>query len=98
VKDFKEKAEELAEMGSVNKADGSYWFDSKADMLAAAQVYATLALAEQQRIANLITIGTMSLIDPDQNIHPMEFAAWRALGLPVTGEFRPEIAKALGVS
>jgi hypothetical protein len=39
-------------------ADGIPWFATEADRLAYAQVHATLHLAEQQRLANVIAMAT----------------------------------------
>lgn len=63
-----------------------------------AQVHATLALVEQQRIANLIAIAGLTSIDDSITISPLEQEAWEALGAPVTGEMHPEIRKALGLA
>jgi hypothetical protein len=52
--DHKAEAEGLAERGSKSPHDGSYEFANDTETLLAAQVHATLYLAEQQRIANLI--------------------------------------------
>ena len=62
------------------------------------QVHATLALVEQQRIANIIAIANNVSGDPDVTVTDGERAAWLALcdeGSPHS--LRPEIREALGI-
>lgn len=66
--------------------------EHKADIIAAAQVRATLELAQQQKIANLIALGLVSL-DVDGDGKPMVRTYTRAR----YGEFDPEISAALGI-
>lgn len=71
--------------------------DNKASHTAQlAQVHATLALAEQQRISNLIALANVADLS-DVQVTPLERAGWLALGIEGTGEPRPEIAAALGI-
>jgi outer membrane protein TolC len=71
--------------------------------IAAAQVHATLALVEQQRIANLITLATLSgEYDENTDLLRIEAVAslvkWVPHGLDDEHpEIRPEIAAALGI-
>lgn len=60
-----------------------------------ALTHATLALVEQQRIANLIALAHVA--DQHDNVSPLESTAWEALGVPGSGVMRPDIAAALGV-
>lgn len=66
-----------------------------AHLAAVAQVHATLALVEQQRIANLIALAHVA--DQHDNVSPLEQTAWEALGVPGSGVMRPDIAAALGL-
>lgn len=59
------------------------------------QKHATLALVEQQRIANLIALAHVA--DQHENVSPAEQQAWDALGVRGAGTLRPNIAAALGV-
>lgn len=61
-----------------------------------AQVHATLALVEQQRIANVIALAQIAS-DPDAIVTPAERAAWEAIAHPGTGHPRPWIKEALGL-
>ena len=62
-----------------------------------AQAHATLALVEQQRIANLIALAHVADMS-DATVSPLEQTAWEALGVPGSGQMRPEIKEALGLS
>lgn len=61
------------------------------------QVHATLALVEQQRIANVIALGSLTAWESELPGHPIEHLAFAAIGDPDTGELRPEIREALGI-
>lgn len=67
--------------------------EERRDMIASAQVHATLALAEQQRIQNLIALARNSRVTPSplfvDEPDPWDFDA--------RGTLRPEIAAALGI-
>lgn len=66
--------------------------------LAQAQVHATLALVEQQRIANIIAIANNVSEDPDVTVTAGERAAWLALCDETSPHsLRPEIREALGL-
>lgn len=66
--------------------------------IAAAQVHATLALVEQQRIANIIAIANNVSEDPDVTVTDGERAAWLALcDEESPHSLRPEIREALGI-
>lgn len=64
-------------------------FDQSRDSLALAQVHATLALVEQQRIANLITVAGWVLDSTPEDIgyefdklrHGLAGEVWATLGL-----------------
>ena len=62
-----------------------------------AQTRATLALAEQQRLANIIALAHVADTS-DAEVTPMEREAWEALGVRGEGTMRPEIREALGLS
>lgn len=68
--------------------------------IAAAQVHATLALAEQQRIANLIALAFQEIRDTTTGelVEPPEMSqqAWAALAGSDYG-LRPEVARALRI-
>ena len=61
----------------------------KTDVIATAQVHATLALAEQQRIANLVALGVVGG-GPINNAYPGDTRRY------LVSEF-PDIAEALGI-
>ena len=71
--------------------------EHKADILAAAQVHATLALVEQQRIANLIALaGASDSIRARQQAEEVLYQPTpiqAGIDLPLT----PDIAAALGI-
>jgi hypothetical protein len=85
---------------SVNMATetGEY----KSDVIAQAQVHATLALVEQQRVANLIALSNVRLEMPGGGtatfIHAFDFD-WVMVGDVNAPNFtlKPEIANALGI-
>ena len=60
------------------------------------KVAALEAIAEQQRIANLIALAHVADTS-DAEVTPLERTAWEALGVKHSGEMRPEIAVALGL-
>ena len=89
-----DRIDHAAEAQKVLAMPTSVWC-SPSDVLAGAQVHATLALAEQHRIANLI-----ALMDSSRASTNDARAALNALsvGEPVIDRhLRPEIARALGI-
>ena len=62
--DHKAEAEKLVDRGSVSPLDGSYQFSNDTETLLAAQVHATLALVEQQRIANQLRAAELRVDKP----------------------------------
>ncbi len=62
-----------------------------------AQAHATLALVEQQRIANLIALATFTASNPDAQILPVERAAWLAIAEDGTGHPTALIREGLGL-
>lgn len=65
------------------------WGNQGGDYLAAAQLHATLALVEQQRIANLVALGQYTIVPGDMPVYRSAIFNGDAL--------RPDIAAALGV-
>jgi hypothetical protein len=72
-------------------------FGTTANWLAAAQVHATLALVEQQRIANLIAMATQPGGGHDVAYEALVYTEDEN-GWPVIYQVRPEIKEALGLS
>jgi hypothetical protein len=70
---------------------------TNAEKVSLAQVHATLALVEQQRIANLIALASITGPESEAELTPLETTAWRALGDAETGEMLPSIRKGLGL-
>lgn len=94
--DHVEQAKSIAEVAATKLSANweSETGERKADMLAVAQLHATLALVEQQRIGNLLKLGlgteaTASALYVDPPGH-WDFDKPRTL--------RPEIAAALGLT
>lgn|GEM_PF-3309632 len=65
-------------------------------VMLAAQVNATLALVEQQRIANLIALAYVA-DSGDADVSPAAQQAWDGLGVRGIGTLRHDIAAALGL-
>ena len=65
-----------------------------------AHIHATLALVEQQRIANLISAAVLTADEPPTQLVADARAAltiYRKHSLGGWHEFRPEVAKAIGI-
>lgn len=71
--------------------------EKKSDQLVNALVHAALALVEQQRLANIIALAHVADTS-DAAVSPLEQTAWEAIGITGSGEMRPEIREALGLS
>ena len=96
-----DRIDHAAEAQKVLAMPTSVW-GSPSELLAAAQVNATLAIVEQLRIGNLIALGYGGEADCDQARSDARAALvnWHAHEDPEMGgwpEIRPEIAAALGV-
>ncbi len=66
--------------------------EERRDMIASAQVHATLALVEQQRIANVVSIMSLE-VQEDKPIEQSEATT----ALYSAGRMRPDFAEALGI-
>lgn len=76
----------------LKQAHGKYTEQAQV-LMAQAQVHATIALVEQQRLANLTTLATLP---SDSLSDDLREGAVRALINPGAG-WRPEVAAALGI-
>lgn len=89
-----ERAEDLVRLSQTVVRGPGGTSEEAAEFLAEAQVEATLALAEQQRIANVIALGQF-------RIAPEETPPMRGLVIEPRGEYdvqpRADIRKALGL-
>ena len=98
-----DRIDHAAEAQKVLAMPTSMWGSPKSEMLAGAQVNATLAIVEQLRIGNLIALGYGGdEADCDQARADARAALveWHAHEDPDMGgwpEIRPDIAAALGI-
>lgn len=69
----------------------------KSDIIALAQVHATLALVDQQRIANLLTIALGQHADTGMSRVASDMAYISLVENGEDGNLRPDIARALGL-
>ena len=93
------RIDHAAEAQKVLAMPTSVW-GSPSDVLAGAQVHASLAIAEQLRIGNLIALGYGDSEDQARSDARAALVEWHAHEDPAMGgwpEIRPEIAAALGV-
>lgn len=94
-RDMTERIDHAAEAISLRRMSGTSGLTEEgcANVLAAAHVHATLALVEQQRIANLIALNDRFTGE----IGDALMSAKRENGYLVGQELNPEIAAALGI-
>lgn len=87
-------AAEAAQIATGGLASGS--FDQTRDYLTLAQVHATLALVEQQRITNTLTYAGLKLHEAARS-GDEEWEVWRWSGNGIDGHLTAEERAALGV-
>ena len=99
-----DRIDHAAEAQKVLAMPTSMWGSPKSEMLAGAQVNATLAIVEQLRIGNLIALGgygdSEASTDQARSDARAALVEWHAHEDPEMGgwpEIRPEIAAALGI-
>ena len=97
-----DRIDHAAEAQKVLAMPTSVW-GSPSDVLAGAQVHATLAIVEQLRISNLIALGygnSEAGTDQARSDARVALVEWHAHEDPEMGgwpEIRPDIAAALGI-
>ena len=98
------RIDHAAEAQKVLAMPTSMWGSPKSEMLAGAQVNATLAIVEQLRIGNLIALGgygdSEAGTDQARSDARAALVEWHAHEDPEMGgwpEIRPDIAAALGI-